>query len=87
MNFIISSRVRKVQITLLQDKNAPKSTNFYQINLPKSCQPNSTKLLVEATCPVEPNQTKLGCHPVGGPNSIRTRPNPAVIMDWERNQL
>ena len=76
MNFIISLRTRKVKTILLADKKASKTTHFYQINLPKPCQPNSTKLLVEGTRPVEPNQTKLGCHPVGGPNSIRTRPNP-----------
>ena len=43
-------------------------------------QPNSTKLLVEEAQPFEPNQTKLPCQPVGGPNSIRTKVNP--VPDW-----
>ena len=45
-------------MTLLE-KNASKITNFYQFSLPKSCQSNSAKLLVEKTWPVEPNQTWL----------------------------
>ena len=40
-------------------------------------QPYSTKLLVEEAQPFEPNQTKLSSQPVGGPNSIQTKVNPA----------
>ena len=40
MNLKINSRARKVPITLLANKNASKSIHYYQINLPKSCQPN-----------------------------------------------
>ena len=43
-------------------------------------QPNSTKLLVEEAQPFEPNQTKLPCQPVGGPNSIQTKVNPGVEL-------
>ena len=50
-------------------------------------QPNSTKLLVEEAQPFEPNQTKLPCQPVGGPNSIQTKVNPGHFEPKEQHHI
>ena len=59
MSFIISARAKNILISLVADQKALKMFIFAKLALPKSCQPNSTKPLVERTWPVKSNQTWL----------------------------